>query len=63
MKLIGLAGTIASGKSTVADILGRLPSVAIIHTDEIAREVVAPNMPALQLIINAFGHKYLLNAR
>lgn len=60
MKLIGLTGTIASGKSTVAEILSKLSSVAVIYTDELAREAVAPGTPALKSIIDNFGDKYLL---
>jgi dephospho-CoA kinase len=51
---IGLTGGIASGKSTVADLFAEL-GVAIIDTDVIAREVVAPGQPALDEISAAFG--------
>lgn len=51
---VGLTGGIASGKSTVADILARL-GAQIIDTDIIAREVVEPGQPALDEIRAAFG--------
>ena len=51
---IGLTGGIASGKSTVADILGA-HGAAVIDTDIIAREVVEPGMPALAEIRETFG--------
>jgi dephospho-CoA kinase len=51
---VALTGGIASGKSTVADMFADL-GVAIIDTDIIAREVVAPGQPALQEISERFG--------
>ena len=45
MKLLGLTGGIASGKSTVAAILRRL-GAAIINADELSREVVQPGQDA-----------------
>ncbi|MGB7946188.1 MAG: dephospho-CoA kinase [Candidatus Binatia bacterium] len=58
MKLVGLTGGIASGKSTVASILRRL-GAAIINADELAREVVEPEQEAWKEIIEAFGHDIL----
>ena len=54
MKLIGLTGGIASGKSTVAQILKRL-GAAIVDADALAREVVEPGRDAWKDIIEAFG--------
>ena len=51
---VGLTGGIASGKSTVADMFAEL-GVPVIDTDVIAREVVAPGMPALDEIRSRFG--------
>ena len=51
---VGLTGGIASGKSTVADMLARLGAV-VIDTGIIAREVVAPGSPALAEIRHVFG--------
>ena len=51
---IGLTGGIATGKTTVADIFSSL-GVEIIDTDEIAKDVVKPGKPTLQLIIDSFG--------
>jgi dephospho-CoA kinase len=54
MKLLGLTGGIASGKSTVAAILRRL-GAAIITADELSREVVQPGQDAWKEIITTFG--------
>ena len=54
MKLLGLTGGIASGKSTVAAILRRL-GAAIINADELSREVVQPEQDAWKEIITTFG--------
>jgi dephospho-CoA kinase len=58
MKLIGLTGGIASGKSTVADILRRL-GAAIVNADVLAREVVEPGQEAWQEIVDTFGVEVL----
>lgn len=52
--LVGLTGGIASGKSTVADLLGERGAV-IIDADVLAREVVAPGTPGLAAIVDRFG--------
>ena len=54
MKLVGLTGGIASGKSTVAEILPR-QGAAIINADVLAREVVEPGHQAWTEIVNTFG--------
>lgn len=56
--LVGLTGGIASGKSTVSDMLEKL-GVVIIDFDLIARRVVGPGTPALKAIVNYFG-KHIL---
>jgi dephospho-CoA kinase len=54
MLIIGLTGGVASGKSAVAELLEGL-GAALIDTDVVAREVVAPGERGLALIIDAFG--------
>lgn len=49
MKLYGLTGGIASGKSTVARILREL-GATVIDADQLAREVVQPGRPAYEEI-------------
>ncbi|HBT47257.1 MAG TPA: dephospho-CoA kinase [Peptococcaceae bacterium] len=58
MKVIGLTGGIASGKSTVAGILASL-GAKVIDADMIAREIVEPGRPAWEDIKAAFGEEYL----
>ncbi len=59
MRVIGLTGGIASGKSTVARILQRLGAV-IIDADLLSREAVLPGTPAHQAIVASFGPDILL---
>jgi dephospho-CoA kinase len=54
VKLVGLTGGIASGKSTVARILANL-GAAIINADVLAREVVEPDQDAWKEIVATFG--------
>ncbi len=56
MRIIGLTGGIASGKSMVAGILERLGAV-VIDADQLAREVVAPGESAYGAIVNMFGEE------
>jgi len=55
---VALTGGIASGKTTVADLFGRL-GVPVIDTDVIAREIVEPGQPALAQVVAAFGEGIL----
>lgn len=59
MFTLGVTGGIGSGKSLVTDLLRR-KGAFIIDADEIAREVVAPGMPALTAIHEHFGADTLL---
>jgi dephospho-CoA kinase len=52
--LVGLTGGIATGKSTVSDLLRALGCV-IIDADVLAREVVRPGEPALARVVAEFG--------
>lgn len=55
---IGLTGGIASGKSTVAELLAAKGAV-IIDSDVLARQVVAPGSVGLARIVACFGPKVL----
>ena len=54
MRLIGLTGGIATGKSTVAALLAER-GATVIDSDQLAREVVEPGEPALAEIERRFG--------
>ncbi len=56
--IVGLTGGIGSGKSTVAQYF-RDYGVAVIDTDEIARQLLEPNQPAQKEVIHHFGKKIL----
>jgi dephospho-CoA kinase len=58
VRLVGLTGGIASGKSTVARRLVGL-GAALIDADALAREVVEPGQPALAEIAAGFGRGVL----
>jgi len=58
MKIIGLTGNIASGKSTVAAIFKEL-GATLIDADKIARDIVSKGKPALKKIITHFGNEIL----
>jgi len=58
VKLIGLTGGIASGKSTVAKILTQL-GAAIVDADQLSREVVAPGHDGWKEIVATFGSEVL----
>lgn len=59
MRIIGLTGGIATGKSTVARFFSER-GIIVIDADALSREAVLPGTPALQRIIEAFGSEILL---
>jgi len=58
MKVLGLTGGIASGKSVVAQMFREL-GAEVIDADQLAREVVEPGQPALRAIVDSFGPEIL----
>ncbi|BCG10758.1 MULTISPECIES: dephospho-CoA kinase [Buttiauxella] len=56
---VALTGGIGSGKSTVADNFSRL-GITVVDADIIARQVVEPGQPALNIISEHFGPEILL---
>ena len=54
MRVVGLTGGIACGKTTVSDVLRGL-GVPIVDADRIARDVVEPGSPVLDAIAREFG--------
>ena len=56
MLLLGLTGSIATGKSTVSSLLNSPPySLPIIDADKIARQVVEPGTAGYNAIVSHFG--------
>ena len=58
MPVIGLAGGIASGKSTVGELLRRKGAL-VIDADAVAHEIVEPGSPALAEISERFGDRVI----
>lgn len=58
MRIIGLTGGIASGKSTVARILEE-KGAQVIDADQLARDVVVPGTEAYAAIVREFGRDIL----
>lgn len=54
MRIFGLTGNIASGKSTVASMLRDL-GIPVLDADRISREVTAPGGRAYEAVVRAFG--------
>ncbi len=62
MKIIGLTGGIASGKSTVTETLKELGAY-IINTDLVAHECMEPGGPVWKAIVDSFGEEILQEDR
>lgn len=59
--ILGLTGSIATGKSTVSEYFSSL-SYPVVDADVASREVVQPRQPGLQGIIDNFGADYVTTA-
>ena len=56
MLIIGLTGSIATGKSTVSSLLSSPPySLPLVDADKLARDVVAPATPGYTALVRPFG--------
>ncbi|EEU31152.1 dephospho-CoA kinase [Limosilactobacillus coleohominis 101-4-CHN] len=58
MRIIGITGGIASGKSTVSNYLIRC-GYSVVDADHVARQVVAPGTRGLKKIVQTFGPQIL----
>ncbi|HHU18783.1 MAG TPA: dephospho-CoA kinase [Bacilli bacterium] len=56
--IVGLTGSIATGKSTVAALFAR-EEIPIVDADLIARQVIEPGQRAYDQVVQAFGHEIL----
>lgn len=59
MLVVGLTGGIGSGKTTVAKLFAE-QGVAVIDTDQLARELTLPGQLALNVIVEKLGENILL---
>ena len=59
IQIVGLTGGIATGKSTVSDVLRQL-GCPVIDADQIEHRVVEPNKPSWKAIVKHFGSEVLL---
>jgi len=59
MKIIGVTGGIASGKSAVINLLQKYFSYPVIDADQLARQAVEPGSQGLQKIVEIFGENFL----
>ena len=58
MLIVGLTGGVASGKTTVSEVL-REEGATLIDADQIARELVQPQTSAWQELVRVFGNEIL----
>jgi dephospho-CoA kinase len=58
MRVIGLTGSICSGKSTIAQFLAQM-GAAVINADEIGHEAYGPRCETWQQVVDAFGKQIL----
>jgi len=58
IKVIGLTGGIATGKSSVAHFFTE-HGITVIDADQLARDAVLPDSPALARIVTTFGREVL----
>src|SRR5690349_20163667 len=58
MLRVGLTGSIAVGKSSVASVITEL-GCHVLDADHTAREVVLPGSPGLEAVVKAFGEEVL----
>ncbi len=61
MIVLGVAGPLASGKSTVLELLEEL-GAATLRADDISRELLQPGQPVFEQVRAAFGDEYLTPA-
>ncbi|MCA1009903.1 dephospho-CoA kinase [Halobacillus halophilus] len=60
--VIGLTGSIASGKSTVSQMFSKF-NIPVVDADQLSRKVVEPGEPAYNKIVEAFGFQILQEDR
>lgn len=58
MFIIGITGSIGSGKSTIIRILADMTNIPIVDADSVTREFVEPSREALVSIVRAGEQNY-----
>lgn len=61
MKIIGLTGSIGTGKSSVSKIINEVYHIPIIDADKISKDAVKKGSEGLGKIKDAFGSDFILN--
>jgi len=61
MIVLGVAGPLASGKSTVLEMLQKLGATTL-RADDVSRELLQPGQPVFEQVRAAFGDEYLTPA-
>ncbi|PKA48180.1 dephospho-CoA kinase [Apostasia shenzhenica] len=61
MRIVGLTGGIASGKSTVSDLF-KSNGVPVVDADLVARDAVRKETPGWRKVVNAFSNEILLES-
>lgn len=59
--IIGLTGTIGSGKSTVSKILNEKFGIPVVDADQIARDITSKGSKGLSAIEKEFGKEFILD--
>lgn len=62
MKVIGLTGGIASGKSTVSNLLREQYGAVVLDADKVAREIAEPGEPLWEAFVSRYGKERVLRA-
>ena len=61
LRIIGLTGGIASGKTTITNYIRKHKNIPIIDADNLSRELIKPNTYGYKKILDYFGNKIIDN--
>lgn len=63
MRRIAVTGTLAAGKSTVCELLRELAGAFVLDADQLVHQLLSPESPIGQKILEAFGSQVLVNGQ